>query len=158
MMPPLRNLSEALKHAAQARPTREAFVFGCRQSSVTYETLHERADVLAGALQGLGVHRGDRVALWMQNSPEWVISFFAALRLGAVVVPLNTRFTESEASYILNQSGTSVAIVDDVYRGRETNSLLFPVPTFREFAPDSGVLYSKTTVYADREVEPFRGI
>jgi len=52
----------------------------------------------------LGISKGDKVGLWMPNIPEWVVAYFAIARIGAVVVPMNTRYKTHEVEYILNNS------------------------------------------------------
>jgi long-chain acyl-CoA synthetase len=75
--------------------------------SIDYGELWERSARVAGGLRAAGVARGDRVALRLANSIDWVLAFFGAQLLGAVVVPVNTRFTEDEVGYVLKDSGAS---------------------------------------------------
>ena len=76
----------------------------------TYRHLHERSTRLAHALSGLGVDSGDRVAYLGLNHLTFLETLFATTRLGAIFVPLNTRLTPGELSYILADSGTSVLV------------------------------------------------
>ncbi|MCW3070025.1 MAG: putative fatty-acid--CoA ligase [Solirubrobacterales bacterium] len=73
-------------------------------SSLSYGDLWDRAARVAGGLRATGVQRGDRVAVRLPNGLDWVIAFFGAQLAGAVVVPVNTRFTEEEASYVVGDS------------------------------------------------------
>ncbi|HEX4186935.1 MAG TPA: AMP-binding protein [Solirubrobacteraceae bacterium] len=75
--------------------------------SITYGELWDRAARVAGGLRGEGVRRGDRVAIRLQNGIDWVLAFFAIEMLGAAAVPVNTRFTEQEAAYVVEDSGAS---------------------------------------------------
>jgi long-chain acyl-CoA synthetase len=78
--------------------------------------LKDQVDRFAGALQSLGVQKGDRVALVLPNCPQNVIAFFAAMRLGAVVVEHNPLYTEPELSHQLADCGAKVVIcLDRVY-------------------------------------------
>jgi acyl-CoA synthetase (AMP-forming)/AMP-acid ligase II len=72
--------------------------------SLSYGELWDRAARVAGGLRGTGIERGDRVALRIGNGIDWVLAFFGAQLLGAVVVPVNTRFTEDEAAYVVKDS------------------------------------------------------
>jgi acyl-CoA synthetase (AMP-forming)/AMP-acid ligase II len=74
---------------------------------VTYEELWDRAARVAGGLRGEGVERGDRVAIRLPNGLDWVLAFWGAQLAGAVVVPVNTRFKDSEAQYVIDDSGAS---------------------------------------------------
>jgi long-chain acyl-CoA synthetase len=73
--------------------------------SITYGELWERAARVAGGLRDAGVGRGDRVAIRLPNGIDWVLAFFGAQLLGAVVVPVNTRLAEQEVTYVLGDSG-----------------------------------------------------
>jgi acyl-CoA synthetase (AMP-forming)/AMP-acid ligase II len=75
--------------------------------SMAYGELWDRAARVAGGLQAEGVGRGDRVAIRLGNGIDWVLAFFGVQMLGAVAVPVNTRFTEEEAAYVVEDSGTS---------------------------------------------------
>jgi long-chain acyl-CoA synthetase len=77
--------------------------------SVSYGELWQRAARVAGGLARAGVGRGERVALRLPNGIDWVLAFFGAQLLGAVVVPVNMRFTEEEAAYVIEDSGASYA-------------------------------------------------
>jgi long-chain acyl-CoA synthetase len=74
---------------------------------VTYRELWDRAARVAGGLRGEGVERGDRVAIRLINGLDWVLAFWGAQLAGAVVVPVNTRFKDSEVDYVLDDSGAS---------------------------------------------------
>jgi long-chain acyl-CoA synthetase len=74
---------------------------------VTYSELWDRAARVAGGLRGEGVERGDRVAIRLPNGLDWVLAFWGAQLAGAVAVPVNTRFKDSEAQYVIDDSGSS---------------------------------------------------
>jgi len=73
--------------------------------SLSYGDLWRRAARVAGGLRAAGVQRGDRVAIRLPNGIDWVLAFFGSQLLGAVVVPVNTRFTEDEVGYVVEDSG-----------------------------------------------------
>jgi acyl-CoA synthetase (AMP-forming)/AMP-acid ligase II len=74
---------------------------------VTYRELWDRAARVAGGLRAEGVDAGDRVAIRLGNGLDWVLAFWGAQLAGAVAVPVNTRFTDSEARYVIDDSGSS---------------------------------------------------
>ena len=74
---------------------------------LTYGELWERAARVAGGLRAQGIERGDRVAIRIPNRLDWVLAFWGAQLAGAVVVPVNVRFTDSEAQYVIDDSGAS---------------------------------------------------
>ncbi|MGH9010545.1 MAG: class I adenylate-forming enzyme family protein [Acidimicrobiia bacterium] len=105
------NAGEMLTTTATSYPDRVAWVWDDRTR--TYGESNRRADALVHALVELGVGRGDRVAVFMQNRPEAMESFFAVLKVGAAAVPLNPRFTAEEIDYHVADSGARVLIVGD---------------------------------------------
>ncbi len=74
---------------------------------LTYSQLWERAARVAGGLAADGVERGDRVAIRLGNGVDWCLAYFGTLMAGAVVVPVNTRFTGPEVDYVVSDSGAS---------------------------------------------------
>lgn len=70
----------------------------------TFADVAERADRARSALRGLGISSGDRIVLWLPNGLPWVVSFFAALQLGATVVPVGTRLRAADLRHVLSDS------------------------------------------------------
>src|SRR3989442_8905714 len=98
---------------ASARwPGRDALIFYGR--GITYRELRDAIDRLACALADLGVKKGDRVALYLVNSPQFVIAYFAALKCGATVTPISPVYTSHEVRYQLEDSGARAVICQDV--------------------------------------------
>ncbi|GGC93166.1 long-chain-fatty-acid--CoA ligase [Halopseudomonas salina] len=79
-------------------------------SALSYAELERQAEALAGYLQQAGVKSGDRVLLYMQNSPQFVIGFYAILRANAVVVPVNPMNRKAELEYLIADTQASVAL------------------------------------------------
>ncbi|HEY0685858.1 MAG TPA: class I adenylate-forming enzyme family protein [Steroidobacter sp.] len=102
-------LDAILARAALSDPDREAVVFG--DLSWTYSVVHERACRLAGALAELGVRKGDRVALWTTNRPEFVEVFFGVPQLGAICSPVDFWWSWKDAAVALTQIRPKVLIV-----------------------------------------------
>jgi len=75
-----------------------------RDRPLSYAALADESARLAGALRDLGVHAGDRVALWLPNLPAWLALFFACARLGAIAVSVNTRFRSHEVADIVGRA------------------------------------------------------
>ena len=92
-------------------PGRTAIVYlGERYS---YDQLQDLSARFAGALQEMGVHKGDRVMIYISNCVQWVISFFSVQKLGAVLVPVSPIYTSYELEYMINDSGAETAICLD---------------------------------------------
>jgi long-chain acyl-CoA synthetase len=104
------NVGQLLANAARRHPDRSAVRWGDRQ--IDYATFDRRTNALARALRGLGAARGDRIAVLMRNRPEMLEAMFACFKGGCCLVPLNSRFTEDEVAYHLEDSGAVAAITD----------------------------------------------
>jgi acyl-CoA synthetase (AMP-forming)/AMP-acid ligase II len=101
--------------AQNARKTPEKLAIDCEGRSYTYKQFNEEVNKLAHGLLRLGISKGEKVALMMKNSDQFVFAFFAAAKVGAVIVPVNFRLTASEVHYILEQSGTVLVFCDDEF-------------------------------------------
>src|SRR5262245_65214312 len=77
----------------------------------TFAQLSEGVNRVARGLMALGVERGETVALWMLNRPEWIEAMFAVMKIGAVLVPVNTRFRTDDVAYVLGQSDATTLII-----------------------------------------------
>jgi long-chain acyl-CoA synthetase len=104
------NVAELLRASAAARPDKVALVDGDRR--LTYRQLDEQADAVATGLAALGLVAGNRVAIAMGNSVEFVASYLGAARAGIVAVPLNPTSTWDELARVLADSGSRVCIAD----------------------------------------------
>ncbi|NGO41068.1 type I polyketide synthase [Streptomyces ureilyticus] len=109
----IRPLPELLKTHAEESGERVAFADSLR--SVTYAELERRTGRLAAHLARTGVGRGDRVAFCLGNRVEMVESCLAAVRAGAIGVPLNPRCSDSELAHFLQDSGASVVVTDSAH-------------------------------------------
>ncbi|WP_234263635.1 long-chain fatty acid--CoA ligase [Hydrogenophaga sp. NFH-34] len=94
--------------SAQRYPDKPALVFFDRQTS--YRELHDQAERLAAHLHARGVQAGDRVILFMQNCPQWIVAYYAILRANAVVVPVNPMNRAEELKHYITDPDARVAI------------------------------------------------
>lgn len=107
---PAGTLYDALARAACDRPGHPATVF--YGASLSYADLRDRVDVMAGFLQKVcGVGRGDRVMIALQNSPHYVVAYYAVMRANAVIVPVNPMNKTAEIDYLATDSGAKVAMI-----------------------------------------------
>jgi len=109
---PLKSVPQAFDEATEKSPDRTAVVFYGR--SISYAELRDATDRLANALASLGVKKGDRVALYLLNSPQFIIAYFAALKCGATVTPISPVYTSHEVRFQIEDSGARVAICQDI--------------------------------------------
>lgn len=127
--PEARTIPSLLRATASAHPTTEAVVDGDRR--LTYEGLLNEVRRAAVALVGWGVAAGDTVAVWAPNSLEWIVAQLAIADVGAVLVPLNTRFQGPEAEYILRRSRARLLLTVHQFLGRS-----YPQLVRRDEVPD----------------------
>jgi len=97
------------RHVAEGRGAKPAILSGDR--TVTYDDLQEGVNRVGGALRELGVRMEERVAILLPDSPEWVFTFFGAMKIGAVAVPMNTMLLPKDYQYLLNDSRAQVLVV-----------------------------------------------
>jgi fatty-acyl-CoA synthase len=112
-----RSVAQVLAERVREHPDRVFLIIGDRR--LTYRQVDARASALAAALHELGVERGDRIAVDLPNWPEFVLSMFAAAKLGAVIVPLNPRYTVPELQYMLRHSESTVVVCAENFNGTD---------------------------------------
>src|SRR5438874_5278343 len=112
---PEKSLYSILEESARRFPAAPAISFRAPGApmgkSLTYRELEKQVDQFSRVLTSLGVRKGDRVGLILPNCPQYVIGYYAALRLGAVVVGNNPLYTEHELSHQLRDAGIEVVVI-----------------------------------------------
>jgi fatty-acyl-CoA synthase len=106
---PKQTIGAFVDERARRDGAREALVFQGRRWSFA-ELAHDVDRVARGLLQ-IGIEPGEKVALWMMNRPEWIHAALAVMRIGAVLVPVNTRFRTDDAAYVLGQSDSTTLLI-----------------------------------------------
>ncbi|MDC3415038.1 AMP-binding protein [Terrihalobacillus insolitus] len=110
-------VGELLEEIALAHPEQEAIVYPEHNLRKTYDEFDKMVNKVAKGLIGLGVNKGDHVAIWSDNKPEWLTTQFATGKIGAVLVTVNTSYQAQELEYLLKQSDTSTLILAESYKG-----------------------------------------
>jgi len=106
------SLIEMLRATVDRAPANDAIV-ELGGERINYRELWDRSARVSGGLKKLGVQRGDRVAIRLGNSLDWCVAFWGALMSGAIVVPVNTRFSEPEIEYVITDSGSRFVFMPD---------------------------------------------
>src|SRR5689334_16216564 len=109
---PLVSVGQVFDEATSRDPGRAAVVFYGRE--ISYRELRDATDRMANALAALGLKKGDRIALYLLNSPQFIIAYFAALKCGATVTPISPVYTSHEVRFQIEDSGARVAICQDI--------------------------------------------
>ncbi|HUQ87531.1 MAG TPA: AMP-binding protein [Vicinamibacterales bacterium] len=133
-----------------AYPDREALVYDDRNLRWTFSELETEARSIAKGLIATGVQRGDRVAVWATNVPEWIVLQFALAKIGAILVTVNTSLRAREIEYLLRQSETSTLFTIAGFKGvdymaeiREANPTLKNLFFIGDNCPKDATPYSR---------------
>jgi long-chain acyl-CoA synthetase len=121
---PEKTLVEAMEETSRKYSDDVSLIF--KNNKLTYGEQQEASDRVAAGLQKLGVKKGDRVAIHLLNSPQFPITYYAVLKIGAIVVPCNPVYTARELKHQLNDSGAETII---------TMSLFYP--TIKQIRTDT---------------------
>lgn len=98
-------------------PDRDFIVYPDRDLRFSYRQFNERVENLAKGLLEIGIDRGDHLGIWARNIPDWLTYFFAAAKLGAVPVTINTYYKSHELEYVVQQSDMKALAMVDGYKG-----------------------------------------
>ena len=105
--------SEVLDRMVEDFPDQYAFKYTTLDYTRTYSEFRDDVDMFARTLIALGVRAGDHVAVWASNVPQWYITFWATVKLGAVLVTVNTAYKIHEVEYLLKQSDTHTLVLTE---------------------------------------------
>ena len=108
----------------ERRPDDEALVYADRDLRYTYREFREAVEGCARALMALGLEKGDHVAVWGQNVPEWVTLQFATGKIGAVLVTINPAYKSHELKYVLQQSDAEALFLTEGARDADFLGIL----------------------------------
>ncbi len=111
-------------------PDGQAVRYTDRNYFRTWKELNDEADLVARGLMSLGVKKGDHVAIWATNTPEWILTLFATAKIGAVLVTVNTNFKIFELEYLLRQSDTKLLVMIGGFKNNDY------VATVNELLPE----------------------
>jgi len=112
-----KTVGEIVREQAERYPNQEAYVYPEHGIRKTYKEFDEETDQLAKAFIGMGIEKGENVAIWSDNKREWLLSQYATGKMGAVLVTVNTNYQATELEYLLKQSDTTTLILDESFKG-----------------------------------------
>ena len=142
---PERSVVEAFDEATENWGNKTALIFyGTR---ISFSELRAQVDRFANALHHLGVKKGDRVAIHLLNSPQFIIAYFGVIKIGAVVTPISPVYVSSEVRHQVEDSGAETIICQDVlYHVIEETKLQFKrviITNINEYLPTVARLLGK---------------
>ena len=109
-------VSKLLEQVAKQYPDDEAVKFTDRDYRRTWKEFNEEAETIAKGFLEMGIQKGDHVAIWATNVPEWMLTFFACTKIGAVLVTVNTAYKVFELEYLLRQSDSKMLVMIDNFK------------------------------------------
>ncbi|SNY23529.1 AMP-binding protein [Paractinoplanes atraurantiacus] len=113
-----------LRHTADRFAEHDALVDVPTGTRWTYRELDDRIDLVARALLGMGITKGDRVGIWATNRPEWVLVQYATARIGAILVNINPSYRTDELRYALRQSEVVLMIAEEAFRSSNYRAMI----------------------------------
>jgi fatty-acyl-CoA synthase len=117
-------IGQMLTQTAERFPDRDALYFAATRLRATYREFLHWVDEAAHGLLALGIRKGEHVALWATNVPQWVILQFATARIGAVLVTINPAYRSFELQYVLRQSDAVALFLVDQYKSSDYFAML----------------------------------
>lgn len=122
-----KTVGQLLADRAIEMPDHEALVYPDRGLRYSYQQFHAVCERIAKGLIGLGIQKGENVAAWATNVPEWVSLQFATGKMGAVLVTVNTNYRTAELEYLLRQSDTTTLFLIENYRGNSYIDTIYEI-------------------------------
>ena len=120
-------VGDMLNNIAKKYPTKLAVKYIEVNYTRTYYEFNKEVDKYAKGLLGMGIQKGDHVAIWATNYPEWLILFFATARIGAVLVTVNTNYKEAELEYLLSNSDSKALFICDGIKDIDCEKIIYQV-------------------------------
>ncbi|HSO10611.1 MAG TPA: AMP-binding protein, partial [Desulfoprunum sp.] len=125
-------LGQMLDATVARYPDNDAIVYVDRNFRLTYRQFQQAVDDLAKGLMALGVQKGEKVAIWATNIPNWVILQFATAKIGAILLTVNINYKSAEIEYLLGQSDTENLFLIDGYQDTDyINTIYDLVPELK---------------------------
>ena len=155
------NLGQVMPHGAAKYGERVALVF--RSDEFSYNRLDQLTARLANGLRQLGVSSGDRVTLYSPNRWEWIVSYYAVLRLGAVINPVNVMLTPEEVVFVTKDCGAKVLLASADKGGpiidRQSETPLEHIVVFGDDIPDRATSFDQlvadsSTEFDESDIDP----
>lgn len=139
------NIPQMLYKTVGEVPEKEAIVHGPRR--ITYRELDEASNRVANALMGLGLKKGDHVAILMSHTPDWMINYFGVVKAGGTTVLLNSMFKSRELDFLLRNSDSKMLITEKGFS--EVLSPILPtLPLLKHVIEVDGESYQETIMHS----------
>jgi fatty-acyl-CoA synthase len=120
-----KTIGQLLDDTAARYPDKDAVVYTDERIRYSYREFQAICNKVAKGLISLGIKKGDHIAVWASNKPEWVITQYASAKIGAVLVTVNTSYQSKELEYLLRQSDSTTLLLMDEFKGVERIKRLY---------------------------------
>jgi len=120
-------MGEMLEQTACKFPTRQAVKYMETQYDKTYYEFNAEVDKVAKGLMGMGFNKGDHVAVWATNYPEWLVLLFATAKIGVVLVTVNTNYKAQELEFLLKQSDSKGVFICDGLKDIDCEKIMYSI-------------------------------
>ena len=156
-------LGELLDDTAEKYPQNEAVVYTDRPFRKTYREFCDLCNETARGFRAMGVKKGDKVAIWATNEPEWLIAMWATAKIGAVLVTVNTNYRVFELEYLLRQSDSMTLILMEEVKGNSyVDTINELCPTLIDSKPgqleEDSLPYLKNVIYIGEQEKTPKGM
>ncbi len=156
-------IGKLLEEVAERLPNKEAVAYTDRPYRRTWKEFNEESERIAKGFMAMGIGRGDHVAVWATNTPEWLLTLFACTKIGAVLVTVNTAYKVFELEYLLRQSDARALVLMDQFKDSNYVDILNELcPTLKDCAPghyhNPMLPALKTVIYAGDMPTPPAGM
>lgn len=152
-------LHNLIENVAREYPDKMAFKFPEASYERTYKEFSEECDRIAKGLLKIGIKKGDHVAIWATNVPEWVLTLFACAKIGAILVTVNTNYKVFELEYLLRQSDSKAIVLIKGFKDSKYVDIINELcPTLKDSKPgelnEPSLPFLKHIIYAGEESYP----
>ncbi|NMA67044.1 MAG: AMP-binding protein [Clostridiaceae bacterium] len=152
-------IGSLLESVAKKFPDRKAFTFPYNNYERTWKEFDEEVTKVAKGFLKMGIKKGDHVAIWANNIPEWVLTFFATSKIGAILVTVNTNYKIFELEYLLRQSDSKCLVMTGGFKDSNYLDIINELcPTLKDSKPgelnNPMLPYLKYLVYTGEEKQP----
>ena len=129
-------VGDLLENIAKKYPTRPAVKYIEVNYTRTYYEFNKEVDKFAKGLLGMGLKKGDHVAVWATNYPEWLVLLFATARIGVVLITVNTNYKENELEYLLKHSDSRAVFICDGLKDIDCEKTIYSIcPELKKCKP-----------------------
>lgn len=152
-------IGDLLDKIAEQYPGHDAVLYTDRPFRKTYLQFRDMCNEVARGMMAMGIKKGDHVAIWATNYPEWLLAMFATAKIGAVMVTVNTNYKIFELEYLLRQSDSKTLILIDGFKDSNYVDIINELcPEIKDSKPGNtraeALPFLKNVIYIGKNTPP----